>query len=115
MTEETYHYITDVYGYVPILPDLNGEVGEKIQDDQDLDVIVYDLCELFALGIRFKEEPWKSKVKKAFEKSPEAFTKLARSAPNVYAYFVKEGLITREKETPSKEVKPTFVEVKFGD
>lgn len=115
MTEETYQYIIDTYCHVPILPDLNGEVGEKIQDDLDMDVIQYDLCELFALGIRFKEEPWRSKVKKAFEKSPEAFTKLARSAPNVYAYFAAEGLIAQKIEMPPIETKPTFIGVKFGD
>lgn len=115
MTEETYYYINSIYGHVPILPDLNGEVGEKIQDDLDLDVIQYDICELSALGIRFKDEPWKSKVKRAFEKSPEAFTKLARSAHNVYAYLVAEGLIAQNMQMPQIEVKSTLVEVKFGD
>lgn len=108
----TYNYLKDIYP-TQIMPDVNGEVGEKI-GEKDIDVLVYDANEFKALSMPVWKEPWKSKIIKAFCNSPGASEALRRQTPDIYKEYVKYNLIIpeniEEREQPSRQ-KRQIVEV----
>lgn len=67
---------------VNLLPDIPGEVGEKIQDNQ-LGPILYDILEFYNAGINLSKEPWRSKMKKVWEQ-PEVQISLEEKLPYIY-------------------------------
>jgi hypothetical protein len=50
---------------VRLLPDIPGEVGEKVQDHW-LGPITYDILEFYTAGIDFSQSPWKEKMQYAW-------------------------------------------------
>ena len=67
---------------VPLLPDIPGEVGEKIQDHW-IGPYTYDFLELYNAGINLLKEPWYKKAKTAWN-MPGVQENLKLKSPEVY-------------------------------
>ena len=81
---EVADYIHQVFqrDRVKLLPDIPGEVGEKIQDSW-LGPLTYDFLELYNAGIDLGREPWRSRAKTAWD-MPGVQENLRMKAPEVY-------------------------------
>lgn len=104
LPRSTYEFIERNYP-VGLKPDINGEVGEKIEE-RDIDVTIYDLCEFERLGMLVGHEPWRSKVIRALEKSPGTVSRLHREPAlrRVALYLQREGIIIDQSSTiPSQQ------------
>lgn len=67
---------------VRLLPDIPGEVGEKIQDNW-LGPITYDILEFYNAGIDFSQSPWKEKMEYAWN-LPGVQQNLKMKLPYIY-------------------------------
>lgn len=92
------------------MPDINGEVGEKTQDDLDIDVLIYDSCEFRALRVLLTEFWWK-KISNAYRRSPGASEALRRTVSWLYDEYVDLGLIVPEVDAEQRVTTPTIKSV----
>jgi len=65
--QEVMEYIHDIFqrDRVKLLPDIPGEVGEKIQNNW-VGPITYDILEFYNAGIDFTRQPWRDRVRYAW-------------------------------------------------
>jgi hypothetical protein len=84
---------------VKLLPDVAGEVGEKIQEDC-VEPFSYDFLEFFASGIDLTQEPWREKARNAWYregvqeflkvKSPEVYLELRKIFKTVSSHIKQQ-------------------------
>lgn len=86
---EVREYIHKAYQreQVELLPDIPGEVGEKIQDNW-IGPLSYDFLEFYNAGVDLSKEPWQGKAKKAWNMSGVK-ENLKMKAPDVYKALKK--------------------------
>jgi hypothetical protein len=79
--KEVADYINDIFqsGRIGLLPDIPGEVGEKIQDSWT-GPLCYDILEFYNAGIDMSCSPWKEKARSAWE-MPGVKAALAHKLP----------------------------------
>ncbi|MFP4498115.1 MAG: hypothetical protein ACLFQV_07880 [Vulcanimicrobiota bacterium] len=82
--KEVLDYILEIFqrNSIPLLPDIPGEVGEKIQD-QWVGPLAYDFMEFHNAGIDFSKSPWKEKTSKAWD-MPGVQEKLKEKSEKAY-------------------------------
>ena len=68
---------------VKLLPDIPGEVGEKVQDHW-LGPITYDILEFYNAGIDFSQSPWKEKMQYAWN-LPGVQQNIKMKLPYIYS------------------------------
>ncbi|MCD4785661.1 MAG: hypothetical protein K8T10_17705 [Candidatus Eremiobacteraeota bacterium] len=83
--KEVMEYIHDIFqrDRLKLLPDIPGEVGEKIQEAW-VGPLTYDFIELYNAGIDFTRPPWKEKAQSAWN-MPGVQTKIKTKLPHIYS------------------------------
>jgi len=102
--QEVLEYIHDIFqkDRLKLLPDIPGEVGEKIQDTW-VGPLTYDFLEFYNAGIDFARHPWNEKAIKAW-KMPGVQTNIRMKLPYIYGDL--KAMLERNNHSSMKSNNP---------
>ena len=109
--EEVVEYIHRIFqrDRVNLLPDVPGEVGEKIQENW-IGPLTYDILEFYNAGMDLSQAPWKTKIESALE-MPGVRQNLEVKLPYIYRDIesnLKNGKDGSESMVPAKSQNREF-------